>query len=146
MQDLFDRRHPEAEGGPHLGDVCGTTAPLIPCDAVNAFNFVRKGPDLYCLTLPAPGFDEDEISVSAEGGYLRVTGLSRRVEPEGDVLHRGIDEKLDYTFLMTHPLDVARVEARCGLLRIMLRDQPGAGVHSVIVPRLHGVEAFAVAA
>lgn len=146
MKDVSDRLL--AEGGIE-GCANGAfvdTVPLMACDAADAYNLERIGQDRYRLTLAVPGFDEAEIDVSAYGGFLRIKGRSGLAEAEGDVLHRGLDATLDRTFLMTHPLDVIRVEARCGLLRIVLREQPGAGVQAMIPPRFQDVEAVALAA
>lgn len=146
MQNVHDLAYPGPGEDSQTDGGIATTLPLFPCDALDAYNVERIGPHLYRLALAVPGFDADDIEVQAEGGFLRVTGASRDGGPAGEVLHRGLDERLDCTFLMTRPLDVADIEVRCGLLRIVLRDSPGSGVEAVIPPRLQGIEALAIAA
>lgn len=146
MPQLSDDRYRETASAVFNGALLADTEPLIPCNPIDAYNFERLGNNLYCLTLAVPGFAEDEIDISADGGYLRIRGSSHLMESAGDVLHRGLEAKLDITFLMTRPLELDAAEVRCGLLRITLRDQPGTGVEAAFPPRLQGIEALALAA
>lgn len=146
MSKLFDTGE---SGPPSQGSADGTYSdmlPLVPCDAVGAYNFARIGRDRYCLTLAVPGFDMEDIEVLVKAGYLHVSGVAGDVDSGGEVLHRGLEVTLDHTFLMTHPLEVAEVEVHSGLLRIILREHPGAGVQSSAPPSLKGSEALAIAA
>ena len=146
MLELFDNGDLGSRSLPFADGTYSDTLPLGPCDPVGAFNFARIAQDRYCLTLAVPGFDEEDIDVSAKSGYLRISGVTSQVECGGDVLHCGLDGKLDITFLMTHPLEVAEFEVRSGLLRVILREHPGAGVETVVPPRLAGAEALVLAA
>lgn len=146
MLELFDYGNLGPQSMPIADGAYSDTLSLVPCDAGGAYNFARIGQERYCLTLAVPGFDVGDIEVSAKSGYLRISGASSHFDSGGDVLHRGLDCKLDHTFLMTRPLEVAEVEVRCGLLRIILREHPGAGVQTSVPPRLAGVEALALAA
>lgn len=120
--------------------------PLMPCDGAGGWNFERVARDRYRLALAVPGFDDGDIDVSADGGCLRITGESSLAGAEGELLHRGLDATLGRSFLMLRPLDVTAIDVRCGLLRIDLRDRPGAGVQPAPPPRLESVEAIALAA
>jgi HSP20 family molecular chaperone IbpA len=146
MQKLFDIGNLGPRSQNFADGAYSDMLPLVPCDSVGAYNFARIGQDRYCLTLAVPGFDEDGIHVSAKAGYLHISGVAADVDSGGEVLHRGLAGELDHTFLMIHPLEVAGVEVRSGLLRIVLREHPGAGVQASIPPRLAGIEALAVAA
>ena len=146
MQELLDHGTLGPDFQPFAETTYSDTLPLVPCDAIGPYNFARIASDRYCLTLAVPGFDEDDIEVAARAGTLHISGVSRHLDSDGDVLHRGLNGKLDHTFLMTRPLEVVEVEVRCGLLRIILREHPGAGVQTVVPPRLVGVEALALAA
>jgi HSP20 family molecular chaperone IbpA len=146
MSKQFDsgETEPQSQG---FGDgAYSDMLPLVPCESVGAYNFARIGKDRYCLTLAVPGFDEEDIDVSAKAGYLHVSGVATDVDSDGVVLHRGLEATLDHTFLMIHPLEVAEVEVHSGLLRITLREHPGAGVQTSAPPSLSGSEAITIAA
>ena len=146
MESLLHHRDSEAHMETYADGTYSDAMPLIPCDAVGAYNFERLSHDRYRLTLAVPGFQEEDIEVLAKAGYLRVIGNSRYFDSDDEVLHRGLNGKLDHTFLMTRPLELVEFDVISGLLRIILREGPGVGVRTAIPPRLQGIEAFALAA
>ena len=133
-------------GGRHA-EAFPDTVPLMPCDAADGYMVERIGRDSYCLTLAAPGFEAEDIEVTADRGFLRITGEAALTRKTSQVLHYGLDSKLDRTFMMLRPFDTTGIEIRHGLLRIYLQEQPGAGLQTLMPPPgLSAAEALALAA
>jgi HSP20 family molecular chaperone IbpA len=112
--------------------------PLVPCDPDNsaAYNLESFGERRYRLTLAVPGFSYREIEVVADGGFLRVSGKTRKAQASGDSLHQGLSSTLRHTFLLLQPLSVVATDARDGLLRIDLENDavaPGLALKRPIV-------------
>lgn len=122
------------------------TMPLMPCDGVDGYMVERIGRDSFCLTLAAPGFEAQDIEVTANNGFLRITGDTALGQKTSQVLHHGLDSKLDRSFMMLRPFDTIKIEVRHGLLRIFLQEQPGAGLRALMPPYLSAAEALALAA
>jgi len=132
--------------GEFPAEAYSNTMPIMPCDGVDGYMVERIGRDSYCLTLPAPGFEAEDIEVTADRGFLRITGDVALSEKTGQILHYGLDCKLDRTFMMLRPLDATGIETRRGLLRIFLQEHPGAGLRTLMPPDLSAAEALALAA
>lgn len=135
----------EVLSGKRHAEAFSDTMPLMPCDGVDEYMVERIGRDSYCLTLAAPGFEAEDIEVTADGGFLRITGNAMLTRKTNRILHYGLDSKLDRTFMLLRPIDTSGIEVRRGLLRIFLREPPDAGL-TLVPPGLSAAEALALAA
>jgi molecular chaperone IbpA len=57
---------------------------------VAPYDLVETSPDRYRLTLPVPGFGEEDLEIETRGADLVVRGTPRAADGEETVLHRGI--------------------------------------------------------
>jgi molecular chaperone IbpA len=95
-----------------------------PDDNYPPYNIEKMGEDRYRVSLAVAGFAETELSITAEGNVLTVSG--KRAEPDkpGGMLHRGIASRsFIRRFSLAEHVVVKDVQLSNGLLIIDLERQ-----------------------
>jgi molecular chaperone IbpA len=90
------------------------------------YNIIAVNDDEYVIEIAIAGFDQNEITVTAQHGELRVEGTKTETEEsEGpNYLHRGISaRRFQRTFNLADYVEVQSAQAKDGILTIGLQRQ-----------------------
>jgi molecular chaperone IbpA len=117
----FSPLHRSSIGFDRVFDLLESTARAQQGDNYPPFDSVKRGEDSYRITMAVAGFTEDELTLSAQGNLLLVTG-EHKVEPEGEFLHRGIANRpFSRRFELAEHMVVTGAHLANGLLSIDLK-------------------------
>jgi molecular chaperone IbpA len=116
-------------GFDRLFDLMDESLRFEPEDHYPACNIVRTGEDRYRITLAAPGFKPEQVSVTVQQNVLTVTGRVSQAQSEDPAyLYRGIGTRpFERRFNLADYVEVKDATFEDGLLQIELeRELPEA--------------------
>ncbi|SEM24796.1 molecular chaperone IbpA [Luteibacter sp. UNCMF331Sha3.1] len=123
MRTLFDFSplHRSSIGFDRVFDLLESAARTQQTDNYPPFDSIKLGDDSYRITMAVAGFTQDELTISAQGNLLLVSG-EHKVEPEGEFLHRGIASRaFNRRFELAEHIYVTGARLANGLLSIDLK-------------------------
>lgn len=117
----FSPLHRSSIGFDRMFDLLESAARTQQSDNYPPFDSIKLGDDSYRITMAVAGFTEDELTISAQGNLLFVSG-EHKVEPEGEFLHRGIANRaFNRRFELAEHIYVTGARLANGLLSIDLK-------------------------
>ena len=101
---------------------------IAPVESGPAFDIVEKTGDQYEIAVSVPGWQGDELSLSADNGVLTVKGEPKEAAKTGRVLQRGIAKAaFERRFALAEHIEVGDASLTDGILRVQLvREVPEA--------------------
>lgn len=117
----FSPLHRSSIGFDRVFDLLESAARTPAGDNYPPFDSIKLGEDAYRITMAVAGFTEDELTISAQGNLLVVSG-EHKTEPEGEYLHRGIANRpFSRRFELAEHIQVTGARLANGLLSIELK-------------------------
>ncbi|SEO67445.1 molecular chaperone IbpA [Luteibacter sp. UNC138MFCol5.1] len=117
----FTPLHRSSIGFDRVFDLLESAARTQQGDNYPPFDSVKLSDDAYRITMAVAGFTEDELSISAQGNLLLVSG-EHKTDPEGEFLHRGIANRaFSRRFELAEHIYVTGARLANGLLSIELK-------------------------
>ena len=92
------------------------------------YNIEKVGEDAYRITMAVAGFGEDDLTITAQGNALLISGKQKREEKKSEYLYRGIAGRaFERRFQLADHIKVTGAELANGILHVDLaREVPEA--------------------
>ncbi len=92
------------------------------------YNIEKVGEDAYRITMAVAGFGEDDLSITAQGNSLTISGKQTREEKKSEYLYRGIAGRaFERRFQLADHIKVTGAELANGVLHVdLVREVPEA--------------------
>lgn len=92
------------------------------------YNIEKVGEDAYRITMAVAGFGEDDLTITAQGNALLISGKQKREEKKSEYLYRGIAGRaFERRFQLADHIKVTGAELANGVLHVdLVREVPEA--------------------